>query len=483
MFNDYNIWAVVVGLIVIIAAEVGAIFLSRTKLGFGPRVWIAMGAGLLLGFAFQMFFPLKITANGGINQNPNFAGAVPSDNAAVKLLGNINSWVKIVTDGFVNMLFLMVVPLVAVSIITSLLRAGGSKDGGKKVGASAGIAIATLLITCAIAAFVGITLTTIMNLKASDLITNATSAAGGKSSSIQATIAGIFSARNIFAAFSENTILPVLFLSLILGIIFNTIRKDSPEVGEKIAGCMDILSEIVFGLVSIVLGLMPYTVLVFMLQMVATTPFASFFTLGGAIIAGIGGAAFMMLLHFLIVFLTGMNMRKYFKTCGRAIGTAFILRSSSATMPVTIETLIEAGVDETTASFAGSFGTCIGQNTCAGVYPAVLATMVFNSFSDGKSMFSDPMTLIMIILFLTIGSLGIAGVGGGNIAATTMLFGILGGNYADTGMKLLAVLISVDDLITFLNPMTNVTDSLTAGIVAARLTGGFNKNNEEPTPV
>ena len=56
---------------------------------------------------------------------------------------------------------------------------------------------------------------------------------------------------------------------------------------------------------------------------------------------------------------------------------AFTSRSSAGALPLNIETQTKAlGVDDATANFAGSFGLSIGQNGCAGVYPAMLATIV-----------------------------------------------------------------------------------------------------------
>ncbi len=56
---------------------------------------------------------------------------------------------------------------------------------------------------------------------------------------------------------------------------------------------------------------------------------------------------------------------------------AFTSRSSAGAMPLNIETQKEKlGISEGLQNFAASFGVSIGQNGCAGIYPAMLAMMV-----------------------------------------------------------------------------------------------------------
>ena len=68
------------------------------------------------------------------------------------------------------------------------------------------------------------------------------------------------------------------------------------------------------------------------------------------------------------------------------------------------------GSSEGIANFAASFGSTIGQNGCAGIYPAMLAVMI------APTVGIDPMSaafLLPLVAIVTLGSIGIAGVGGG----------------------------------------------------------------------
>ena len=67
----------------------------------------------------------------------------------------------------------------------------------------------------------------------------------------------------------------------------------------------------------------------------------------------------------------------YVKKAGEALIFAFTSRSSAGTLPLTIDAQTNRiGVPEGIANFAGSFGLSIGQNGCAGIYPAMLAVMI-----------------------------------------------------------------------------------------------------------
>ena len=52
-------------------------------------------------------------------------------------------------------------------------------------------------------------------------------------------------------------------------------------------------------------------------------------------------------------------------------------RSSAGALPLNVQTQTRRlGVPEGIANFAATFGLSIGQNGCAGIYPAMLAIMV-----------------------------------------------------------------------------------------------------------
>ena len=90
----------------------------------------------------------------------------------------------------------------------------------------------------------------------------------------------------------------------------------------------------------------------------------------------------MFAVHALLIGLLGANVKTYFQKVWPVLTFAFVTRSSAATIPLTIRAQIEElNVPAPIANIAASFGATIGQNGCAGIYPAMLAVMV--AHNDG----------------------------------------------------------------------------------------------------
>src|SRR5699024_12260970 len=101
----------------------------------------------------------------------------------------------------------------------------------------------------------------------------------------------------------------------------------------------------------------------------------------------------------------------------------FSSRSSAGTLPLTIETQKKGlGVPEGIADIAGAFSVTIGQNGCAGIYPAMLAVMV------APTVGIDPFTpsfFFTLLLLVEIGSFGVSCVGGGAYFAYLIVLYVL----------------------------------------------------------
>lgn len=117
------------------------------------------------------------------------------------------------------------------------------------------------------------------------------------------------------------------------------------------------------------------------------------------------------------------------------------------------------GVDDATANFSASFGLSIGQNGCAGVYPAMLATIV--APAAGVNVFSLEF-ILMLVAIVTISSFGVAGVGGGATFASLIVLGAM-----NLPVAIVGLVISVEPLIDMARTAVNVSGSMVAGIVTS----------------
>jgi L-cystine uptake protein TcyP (sodium:dicarboxylate symporter family) len=147
---------------------------------------------------------------------------------------------------------------------------------------------------------------------------------------------------------------------------------------------------------------------------------------------------------------------------------AFTSRSSAATIPLSIEAqTLRLGVPQAIASFAASFGATIGQNGCAGLYPAMLAVMVAPTVGINPL---DPLWIATLVGIVTLSSAGVAGVGGGATFAALIVLPAMG-----LPVTLVALLISVEPLIDMGRTALNVSGSMAAGTITSQVMGQTDK--------
>ena len=174
----------------------------------------------------------------------------------------------------------------------------------------------------------------------------------------------------------------------------------------------------------------------------------------------------MYIIHLIILSVLGINPVKYVKKTIEVLIFAFTSRSSAGALPLNVQTQTKRlGVPEV-ANFSATFGLSIGQNGCAGIYPAMLAVMVA-PVANVEIDFQFVVTLIAVVI---ISSFGVAGVGGGATFASILVLSTLNLPVA------LAGLISIEPLIDMGRTALNVNDSMLAGTGTARLTNHWDKN-------
>ena len=144
---------------------------------------------------------------------------------------------------------------------------------------------------------------------------------------------------------------------------------------------------------------------------------------------------------------------------------AFTSRSSAGALPLNVQTQKNRlGVPDGIANFSASFGLSIGQNGCAGIYPAMLAIMV----APAAGVEVNLQFILSVIGIVVISSFGVAGVGGGATFASIIVLSTL-----NLPVALAGVLISVEPLIDMGRTALNVNDSMLAGTGTAKLTNNL----------
>jgi L-cystine uptake protein TcyP (sodium:dicarboxylate symporter family) len=175
----------------------------------------------------------------------------------------------------------------------------------------------------------------------------------------------------------------------------------------------------------------------------------------------------MFCVHLAMVSASGLNPLRYTKKILPVLTFAFTSRTSAGSIPMSVQTQTQRlGTPEGIANFAASFGATIGQNGCAGIYPAMLAVMI------APTVGIDPFTasfLVPLLAIITIGSVGVAGVGGGATFAALIVLSSM-----NLPVALAGLLISIEPLIDMGRTALNVSGSIAAGTVTSRVMGETN---------
>ncbi|MBA9082597.1 hypothetical protein GGR10_000420 [Bartonella chomelii] len=418
---------------------------KKIKWGFALRVMLGLIVGLIFGSTLQFIY--------GEGEST--------------LLKSVE-WFNIIGDGYLLLLQMIVMPLVFISIVSAVAHLHSSYA----VSRISVVTISILLFTTCISALVGILVVNFFGLTANGLVhggEDISAVLGGNTFqvgeiNIQKLILS-FIPQNPFADLmgSERTsIIRVVIFSAFLGSAVLLLKKDDPDKGEKALSFIQVIQSWVMWLVRIVIALTPYGIFALMTKVGATSNVADIFKLLVFIVASYIGIILMFGIHGVLLGISGINPFRFFKKVVPVLTFAFSSRSSSATIPLNIEAQTQwIGVPQSIASFAASFGATIGQNGCAGLYPAMLATMIAPSV--GINSF-DPIWIATLVGVVTLSSIGVAGIGGGAVFAALIVLPIMG-----LPIALVAVLISVEPLIDMGRTALNVNGSMLAGAMTSQI--------------
>ena len=431
-------------LMLFVAVLLGLNYLYRSTQKLGQTVFV----GLLLGLV---------------------GGALLQSLGEQETLKTALDWINLVGGGYVRLLQMIVMPLVFVSILSAITRLNQAGSLGK-ISFSV---LSVLLVTTAIAALIGIIMVQVFGLTAEGLV------AGERELAAQAKVVGrvdqvsnlsipamliSFIPKNPFAELTganpTSNITNVIF-SAFLGVAALSLRKEDQSLGDRIAQGVDTLNKLVMRLVRFVIRLTPYGVFALMIKMAATSKWEDILNLGSFIVASYIAIILMFIVHGVLLGLSGINPITYFKKALPTLSFAFTSRSSAASIPLNIETQTDKlGNNPVVANFSATFGATIGQNGCAGIYPAMLAVMV------APTVGVDPFTVSYIatlVLVVAISSFGIAGVGGGATFAAIVVLSTL-----NLPLELVGLLISIEPLIDMGRTALNVNGAMTAGTLSSK---------------
>lgn len=428
-------------------------YMQKKHVSFSKRVFTGLGLGILFGLGLQYGY-----------------------GADSEVAAKSTDWFNLVGGGYVTFLKMIVVPLVFISILSAFTRLNLKGNIGKL----SGLIIGILIGTTAIAAVVGIATSTVFDLEAVQIEQgDAETARGEQMEGTFAEVKDLTLPQQVLSLLPANPFLDftgarptstiaVVIFAAFLGVAYLGVKRKQEEHAELFAKIVDAFYAVIMRVVTLILRLTPYGVLALMTKTVALSDMDAIAKLGKFVIASYVALLIMFGIHLLLLTFAGLNPITYMKKSFPVLSFAFTSRTSAGALPLNIRTQKSMGVPDGIANFSGSFGLSIGQNGCAGIYPAMLAVMIAPTVGIDPL---SPSFLLTLVVVVALSSFGVAGVGGGATFAAILVLSAM-----DLPIALAGLLISVEPLIDMGRTAVNVSGSMTSGLLTSKVQNQLDTN-------
>ena len=335
-------------------------------------------------------------------------GFAPNTGQSIYFLGEL----------FLKALFVMVVPLVMSSIVVGVSSLGDVR----KLGPLGARTIIFFMATTGIAVIIGLVLVLLIQPGASSPSETPNNQVNDSSDLSQrmenkpTTIGELLKTiltglvpKNLFSAMVNAEVLPLIIFSLIFGGILTTLG----EKGDLVIRFFDGVNEAIMAMVHLLMWTAPVGIGALLAGRLGEAGgFSGFWPQLVQLGAYAGTVIIALLIHGLIVLpvilqcIGKQSVPTYARNLSTALTTAFSTSSSSATLPITMEAVIdEQGISSRTARFVLPLGATINMNGTA-LYEAVAAVFIAQSYGIELTLAHT----LIIVLTATLAAVGAAGI-------------------------------------------------------------------------
>jgi DAACS family dicarboxylate/amino acid:cation (Na+ or H+) symporter len=375
---------------------------------------------------------------------------------------------------FLRMLFFVVIPLVFASLATGVVQLGRLD----KLGPLAGRTFSLFFLNMAIGAALGLVMMNV--LKPGNHLDPAAKtrllqefggaaqkhiATGAASPQMSfATVVEMFMPKNLFGAVVGHTntvigdVLPLILFAIFVGAVGTQL---SPEKRRRLQDSLELVSELMTGIVHFALRLAPYAVPAMIYSVIVK--------IGVDILLALGvfalGCISVMLLHLfgtMSIWLKIWTDRKplqFFKDIRAVLVTAFSTSSSNATLPAALDCARETlQLRPSVAGFVLPLGTTMNMSGTA-LYEGCVVLFVAQVFGIELSLAQQCTLLLLAVL----SAVAVAGIPGGSLPLIAGLLATFGVPPEGIG-----IVLGVDRVLDMVRTMTNVgSDVVTTVVVDA----------------
>ncbi len=364
-----------------------------------------------------------------------------------------------VGDIFIRAIRMLVVPLVLVSLTSGAAGIGDPK----KLGRVGGKTILFYLSTTAIAITIGLLLASIISPGNGISIPQDITYQAKEAPFIMDIFVNMVTT-NPFNSFASGEMLQIIVFAILFGVAIASVGKKA----EPLLNLINITNDVMMKMISLIMNIAPYGVFALITKVIATQGADVLLPLLKYMLT----VLFALFLHTAITY-TGaltlfgkVNPLTFYKKFAPTMVIAFSTSSSSATLPVTIETAEEKlGVSNGICSFTLPLGATINMDGTA-IMQGVATIFIAQVFGIHLSISQ----LLMVILTATLASIGTAGVPGVGLITLSMVLQSVG-----LPVEGIALIIGVDRILDMTRTAVNITGDTICSILVANSEDEFDR--------
>ncbi|WP_246943815.1 dicarboxylate/amino acid:cation symporter [Bacillus pinisoli] len=391
------------------------------------KIIIALILGLLVGFALNFFAP-------------GLFGII--DPYVLYPLGQL----------FLKLIKMLVVPLVFVSIVLGVAGLGDPKKLGRIGTKTISYFLVTTTVAIVLAMAVGYMMKPGVN---GTFDTEGASYEAAEAPPVIDTLLNIIPTNPIESMTSGN-MLQIIAFAVFIGLALAVL-------GEKTSGVYKIVeqtNEIMMYLVNLVMKVAPYGAFALIASAIGKQGWDAFKVMGMYFTA----VMLTLLIHTVVTYggtvslLGKMNPIKFFKGFAPAMSVAFSTSSSSATLPVSMDTAQKnLNVPKQVSSFVQPLGATINMDGTA-IMQGVATIFIAQVYGVDLSMSQ----LLMVVLTAVLASIGTAGVPGVGLIMLAMVL-----KSVNLPVEGIALIIGIDRLLDMTRTAVNITGDAACAVIVA----------------
>lgn len=264
---------------------------------------------------------------------------------------------------------------------------------------------------------------------------------------------------NFVKPFLESDTLQLIFLALICGIAVGMIGDYSKVLKDWLEACNSLFLTVT----SIVAKFIPIAVFCSVTLMIYQMGGKSMLSLLSVFLTMCVSVLLMLVVYGLLVMLGGrLNPVTFFRKSKESMLTSFVLMSSSASLPTTMNTCTEKlGISPKVANFSIPLGATINMDgTC--MYLTMFSLYLARLYGIDVSV-STVLSMALTVILL---SLGAPGVPGSALVCLGIVLGQVG-----VPIEALGLVIAINPFTDMIETMSNVTGDIAAATLTAKTEG------------